>query len=294
MNSRRSIILIIAVAVGALAALGVTMYIRDVEDSVWEGKELSSAWVVTQPIEKGTSADLAIQQGMLSLVEMPAEYVPATKVTDPAVELSGLVAVSQIPANSIIVEGQFVPPAVVTTGVTDRLEDMEMVTVTLQIDQVGGAAYLIEPGDFVNIMALFDIIEPEEEEGEDGEGGGVPQIRGTDRSEVPLYVNDVRYAYQKAEVLVVDKALAADLGDAEDDEAAGVAGNKGLITLAVPPTVAQELVAIGLENLYLSLVPSNYDPEPLLPLDVDERVFAGEDADRLTPAPESDEDVPSE
>ncbi|MGH1505297.1 MAG: RcpC/CpaB family pilus assembly protein [Acidimicrobiales bacterium] len=292
MNSRRSIILIIAVAVGALAALGVTMYIRDVEDSVWEGKELSSAWIVTQPIEKGTSADLAIQQEMIQLVELPAEYVPATKVTDPLVELSGLVAVSQIPANSIIVEGQFVPPAVVTTGVTDRLEDMEMVTVTLQIDQVGGAAYLIEPGDFVNIMVKYDIPEPEAAEGE--EELPTPQITGTDRSEIELYDLDVRYAYQKAEVLVVDKALAADLGDAEDEEAAGVAGNKGLITLAVPPEVAQELISIGIERLYLSLVPSNYEPYAIEPVDIDERVLAGEDDTRLTPAPESDEELPSE
>ena len=48
-------------------------------------------------------------------------------------------------------------PNVVATGVTDRLEEKDMVTLTFTMGQVNAAAYLIEPGDFVNMLAMWDL-----------------------------------------------------------------------------------------------------------------------------------------
>lgn len=294
MNSRRTIILIVAVVVGAVAAFGVTAYIRNIEDSVYAGTELQTVWVVQQPIPKGTSAERAIQEQLIAQSELPVDFRPATAITDPALELAGLVAITDLPANATLVQGNFVAPSVVATGITDRLEEKGMVTVTFNIDQVGGAAYLIEPGDFINIMGKYAIEEPEEDEatGDNAEGeapapsdDGETRV-GQDRSDVDLYTIDARYIYQRAEVLVVGASLPADLGDTQaegEEAAAAAAGNQGLITLAVPPEVAQELVSIGIDRLYLSLVPSTYEPYAIPPIDVDQRVLAGEDDTRLTP-----------
>ena len=96
-----------------------------------------------------------------------------------------------------------------------------------------------------------------------------------------LYNQDVRYLYQKAEVLAIDKTLPADLGEGAAADAAAL--NAGLITLAVPPHVVQSVLGIGAENIYLSLVPRNYEPVPLAPLDVTDLTLPGEDECRLTP-----------
>ena len=97
-----------------------------------------------------------------------------------------------------------------------------------------------------------------------------------------MYTYDVRYVYQKAEILAVDSALTADLGETPGET---VAANSGLITLAVPPEALQIILGIGKENLYLSLVPQNYEPYPLPPIDIrsESDLLPGEDASRLTP-----------
>ncbi len=284
MNSRRTIILIVAVVVGAVAAFGVTAYIRNIEEGVYAGKELDTVWVVVQPIAKGTTADLAIQQQSIAQVELPTEFIPSTAIRDPEVELKGLVAVTELPPNATLVTGNFVAPSVVSTGITDRLSEMGMVTVTFTVDQTKGAGYMIEPGDFVNVMAIYDIADGEEVDENGDVVEAVNVIAGQDRTDMPLHTTDARYAYQKAEVLAIGNRLTIDLGQTEEEAAAaGAGGAQGLVTLAVPPNVAQELVSIGLNNLYLSLVPSDYVPLPLPPVDVDQRVLAGEEADRLTP-----------
>ena len=288
-NSRRAIILIVAIAVGALATAALFSYTRNLEDSVYAEQETSLVWVVTQQIPKGTSAERAINEGFIAQVEVPVALKPATAIAEPSNQLQGLVAVIDLPINHTLVTGNFVAPAVVATGITDRLKESEepMVTVTFTVDQVGGVAYLLEPGDFVNVIHQYPI----EEVPEDA-ASAEPDIliteQGTDRSEFMPYNFDARYVYQRAEILAIDKELPADLGDAPPAEGAegaapAAVGNRGLITLLVPPEAAQELLSIGIDNLYLSLVPPTYVPEALEPLDLGETVLPGEDPRRLTP-----------
>lgn len=283
MNSRRTIILLVAVLIAGLSFFGILNYVRGLEDSAYEGQELVEVWVVKEPIPRGTPAQQVIATQLIAKDEVPIEYKPATAIVDPSTELLGLVAVTDLPANSVLVQGNFVAPGVVATGVTDRLEERGMVTVTFSLDQVGAAAYLIEPGDFVNILTRISLKPAETED---------DTVSATDdeydRSEERLYLSDVRYVYQKVEVLAIDKSLTADLGQstaAEDDPAAAAAAaaNRGLITLAVPPEAVQRILAVGIENLYLSLVPPTYQPVELPPIEINEDLLPGEDVERLTP-----------
>lgn len=286
MNSRRAIILIVAIAVGALATAALFSYTRNLEDSVYAEQETATVWVVTQPIPKGTSAERAISEGFIAPAEVPVALKPGTSIADPSNELQGLVAVIDLPINHTLVVGNFVAPSVVATGITDRLKESEepMVTVTFTVDQVGGVAYLLEPGDFVNVLYRYPL--EEAEEGDEEEPDILITEEGTDRSNANPYNFDARYVYQRAEILAIDKDLPADLGDeAAEGEAgaAAAAGNRGLITLLVPPESAQELLSIGIDNLYLSLVPPTYVPEAIAPLDLGQTVLPGEDSQRLTP-----------
>ncbi|MDH3682711.1 MAG: RcpC/CpaB family pilus assembly protein [Acidimicrobiia bacterium] len=285
MNSRRTVILIVAVVVGAIAAFGLLNYIRNVEGSVYDNAEPETVWVVRLPIEKGTTSEQALALNMIYETEIPATFRPATAIVDPNTELAGLVAVTDLPVNAPLVTGNFVPSNVVNTGITDRLEEKELVTVTFSVDQVKGAAYLIEPGDFVNLLSVKQIVESGDEDGEPT--ADEPVDLGSGLVALPVngsasYDYIARYVYQRAEVLAIDKALTPDLGESSE-QAEGAPRNAGMITLAVPPDAVQTILSVGMENIYLSLVPSTYAPDPLPPIDYGNEVYPAEDADRLTP-----------
>lgn len=285
MNSRRTVILIVAVVVGSISAFGLWNYVRNVEGSVYDNAEPEMVWVVRQPIPKGTTAELAISQNLIYETETPAKLRPATAIVDPEVELAGLVAVTDLPVNAPLVTGNFVSANVVNTGITDRLEERGLVTVTFSVDQIKGAAYLIEPGDYVNVLSLKAIDEKSIEavEGIDSpteEGTNVVESTGDGGSSSYDYL--ARYVYQRVEVLAIDKVLTPDLGE-NGTEAEPVARNGGMITLAVPPLAVPTLLSVGLENIYLSLVPPSYEPAPLPPIDYTNELLPGEDEQRLTP-----------
>lgn len=294
MKSRRTIILIVAVIVGAIAAFGLLNYVRNVEGSVYDDAAPSQVWLVREDVPKGTPIAEAMAAGMIVEGEIPGSFRPATAVVDPQSELAGLVAVADLPANSPVVQGHFASPTSVSSSVTDRLEQKGMVTMTMSVSQVRGVAYLVEPGDFVNILGV-DVLDPsggapvtadfDSEEGETSAATSPDQLAFTssDIDGSTIYDNVARYIYQRAEVLAVDKGLAPDLGETADPAQATEARNSGLITLAVPPEVVQVLLSVGENAFYLSLVPPSYEPKPLPPVDYDEVIYPGEDANRLTP-----------
>ena len=193
-------------------------------------------------------------------------------------ELAGLVAVTDLPSNAPLVTGNFVAPNVVNTGITDRLEEKGLVTVTFSVDQVKGAAYLIEPGDYVNVLSVKSIIDEVAEENPDN-----PEAQNVDAVDsVSTYDYVARYVYQRAEVLAIDKALTPDLGE-KASETEGAARNGGMITLAVPPDAVQTILSVGMENVYLSLLPPSYEPSELPPIDYFDSILPGENGARLTP-----------
>ncbi|MGI9598250.1 MAG: hypothetical protein ACR2QK_18955, partial [Acidimicrobiales bacterium] len=156
MNSRRTVILIVAVVVGALAAVGLLNYVKNAETTAGEEAAPVEMWVVRQPIPKGTPIQAAIDGQLIGIEETASKFRPGTAVVEPSTELAGLVAVTDLPINMPIMTGSFVSPNVINTGITDRLEERGLVTVTFNVDQSRGAAYLIEPGDFVNVMVERD------------------------------------------------------------------------------------------------------------------------------------------
>ncbi len=293
MNSRRTVILIIAVVIGAVAAVGLLSYVRSAETTADEAAAPVEIWVVKQPIPKGTPIESAIEQGLIAKEQTAQKYRPATAVVDPAAELGGLVAITDLPVDLPVLTGTFASPNTVNTGITDRLEEKGLVTVTFTVDQSRGAAYLIEPGDFVNVLVERDWDTPFFEED--------PPIEVTPQAVAELAANleendairpiltdlypvESRVVYQKAEVLAVGTNLSPDLGQqAVEGDPAQAQANQGLITLAVPPEAVQVILDVGRDNIYLSLVPEDYEPRPLLPLDPTTQVLPGESEGTLTP-----------
>ncbi len=293
MNSRRTVILIVAVVVGALAAVGLLNYVKNAETTAGEAAAPVEMWVVKQTIPKGTPIEAALEQQLIGLEETAQKYRPATAVVEPSTELAGLVAITDLPVNMPVLTGSFVSPNVINTGITDRLEERGLVTVTFTVDQSRGAAYLIEPGDFVNVLAERDWDTPFFDE--DPPIAMTPAAIAELASELEqndatrpiisdIYPVESRVVYQKAEVLAIGDSLVPDIGQSpvEGEEQVSTV-NEGLVTLAVPPEAVQVILNVGRSNLYLSLVPDDYEPRPLLPLDPTTQVLPGESEGRLTP-----------
>ena len=292
-NSRRTIILLVAVVVGAVAAVGLLNYVRNAETSAGEAGAPVDIWVVKQPIPKGTAAETAIEQELIGQEQIPQRYRAATAVVEPTTELAGLVAVTDLAVNTQLVAGNFVSPTVIETGITDRLEDRGLVTVTFNVDQARGAAHLIEPGDFVNVLIERDWATPFFEEDppipvtESAAAELAAELEANNAIRpilTDLFPVESRVVYQKAEVLAVGNSLVPDIGQQPGEETdQDREANRGLITLAVPPEAVQVILDVGRDNIYLSLVPDDYEPRPLLPLDPTTQVLPGESQDRLTP-----------
>lgn len=276
MGSRKTLILVAAIAIGALAAFVLRGYVGGIEDRAAGDVERVSVLRIDENIPRGVFGEEAA--AAISDDEIPRQFYPANAVTELG-RINGLVAVNDLAANQILVEGMFVDPEVAQSTTSDRLEQIngeDMTAITISVDEVRGVAGLLVPGDFVNIILTDATVSSEGAEGAEGE----PQQQQTE-------TRAARYLYQKVKVLYVDQSPVPQPGEvqevAEDGSVAAPAPeNKGLLTLLVPAAAAQEIASASPEQLYLTLVAPDYTPVPQQPLAQD-APFPGEDSSLLTP-----------
>ncbi|MDH4278370.1 MAG: hypothetical protein OEW83_09840, partial [Acidimicrobiia bacterium] len=96
MSARRTVILIVAVALGALAAVGLLSYVRSAESGAGEAGAPVEVWVAQALVPKGTPVEAALEQGLIGTELVAQRLRPATAVVDPRTELAGLVAVHDL------------------------------------------------------------------------------------------------------------------------------------------------------------------------------------------------------
>ncbi len=296
MSSRRTLILIVAVAIGAVAAFALFNYIGGIEDRANEDAERVEVYVISADVPKGTPAEQAISAGRVSRDKIPREFRPATAVVD-SEQLSNLVAITDLSAGQVLVQGMFVTQAEAQTSFSQRLEEDGLVAISLSIDGVRSVGGLLVPGDTVNIMTKSnlscDITETEAEllveelaeEGEDlEEPPGITAAAEPDDDLAILqglcraspYQSPARYLYQGAEILAIGRSVAPEPGEVASAAASGV------LTFAVTPEAAQRIASVESSTLYLTLVPDTVEPYPIPQLDVFEQL-PGEEEGRLTP-----------
>ncbi|MGQ0830508.1 MAG: Flp pilus assembly protein CpaB [Microthrixaceae bacterium] len=267
MNSRRTLILIAAVVVGAIAAYALYTYVGGIEDNANDNAARVKIFKIVADIPKGTFGDEAFAQGLIKEDVIAKEYRPATAITTEA-DIEGLVAISDLPANQVAVRNQFVSQASSLSTFSSLLKNNE-VAITISIDQVRGVAGLLVPGDFVNMMVTAA----------PGAGtGGTTQEPG-------LYTQPARYLFQKVQILAVGQTRKLEPGETAATNADGTAvtsTTSGMLTFALPATAAQQIASVDGGSFYLTLVPKDYQPTALPPLDVN-APLPGETANQLTP-----------
>ena len=254
MGSRRTVILIAAVLIGAIAAYALYNYVNGVEDRAYDNAKRVQVFVVKQPIAKGTPGDQAVGDKLVQAGQIPQEFRPATAITDTAV-LDGKVALTNLVPGQVVVDGMFVDQATAFVTFSERIP-VDQVAVTVSVDQVHGVAGLLVPGDKVNLMVVMDAATAALAGGQPGQPAK-PAAEGSTDSNLT-----VRYLYQNVEVLAIGQTAAADVGATEAPTNPG----SGLITFNVPPDAAQRIALAGTQ-LYMTLAPKDFQPVDLPPVD---------------------------
>ena len=246
MSSRRTLILVGAIALGLVAALLLFNYVRGIEDRANNNAKRVDVYVAKTDIPRGTPGETAASDGAIGTAKIPQEFRPASAITTTD-EIQKKVALFNIPQNTPIVQDMFVDPAQTQISFRQRLKNPEQVAITISVDQVHGVAGFLVPGDEVNMMVI-----------DKGQDGGSGFIQGK-----------ARYLYQKVQILAVGQSTLLSPGEqtASSTGAAASAGS-GLITFNVPPEAAAWIAsAQNSGSIYLSLVAEDYVPKPLPPID---------------------------
>ena len=81
MSSRRTLIVIVAVVIGAIASFALFKYTDGAEDRAYEGTRRVAVIVVKKDIPKSTNGAMAVQQGYVEEALIPQEFRPATAIT---------------------------------------------------------------------------------------------------------------------------------------------------------------------------------------------------------------------
>jgi pilus assembly protein CpaB len=269
-SSRRTLILIAAVLVGAVAAYALWTYVGGIEDEANDNAERVQIYKIVQDIPKGTFGDEAFAQGFIELDGIAKEYRPATAITQPS-QIDGLVAISDLAANQVVVTNQFVTQQDSLSTFSQLLKNNE-VAVTISVDQIRGVAGLLVPGDFVNILVT-------------NSAAAEATSGGSEQGGADVFTQPSRYLYQKVQILAVGQTRKLEPGETAATNADGTpaaTGSSGLITFVVPADAAQRIASVTGSDIYLSLVAKDYQPTAIPPLDVNAGL-PGETGNQLTP-----------
>lgn len=238
--SRRTVALVLAVALAALATIALISYVRGLEDEAFKGTEVVEVFVAKQDIAAGISGDTAGQQSLIERRTVPAKVRPVGAITS-LQEISGKVAVVQIFKDEIIVAPRFQVPGAAAARVLPIGEGKQ--AISLQVGSVPGVAGFIQPGDRVSLIV----------EAAQGPGGRPGPF--------------VHYLMQNMDVIAVGSRVAAQAAPqpaAQQQQQA----QQACCVLTFSVTAAQaEIIAFAAMNtpMYFTLLPDAKQPAANVP-----------------------------
>lgn len=236
--------MIAAVVIGLVAAGALWSYISGIEDRAYDDAKLVQVFRVDKDIEKGAAGETALSDDFIVSDKIPQEYRPGTALTD-LESIKGKVALTNLSAGQVVVDGMFVDPRVAQVSFSQRIPAGQ-VAITVSVDEVHGVAGLLVPGDKVNIL--------------------VSSTEGQ------------QFLFQNVNILAIGSTAAPEPGQTQAVTNPG----SNLITFAVPPLAAEKIAFVGggggAAGIYLTLVPPDNKPVKVPPVNAD-NLFDG----KLTP-----------
>ncbi len=266
-SSRRTLILVGAIVVGVIAALLIYNYVQGIDERAHNNAKLADVYVAKSDIKRGTPGETAAASKQIDKSQIPQQFRPATAITTTD-QLAKKVALFDIPANSVIVEGMFVDPASSQITFRERLKNPNHVAISIPTDAVHGVGGFLVPGDEVDIMVFQDVTEAMKA------GAGTNDF---------IQKSLARYLYQKVQLLAVGQSTVLAPGETVDP-ATAQNQSSGVLTVNVPPEAAQWIAQAQVQGqMYLSLVSKDYVPHAIPTTPPFSKTLPGEDPAQLTP-----------
>lgn len=282
-------ILIAAIVIGALAAYAVVTYVGGIEDRANDNaRRVPVVRIGEGGIPRGTRGQEAEDQGLLERSQIAQEFYPETAISPDALDvILRKAAVSDLAEGQVLVENMFVDPATSQITAARRLAPGN-VAITVSVDDIRGVAGLIVPGDLVNMMVVTEnsnVCQGGQPVGDTAAAD--PAVTASGVGLTTILCRQARMLLQAVPVLFVDNDPVLQPGESVEpiDPATGAAAaiNTGLLTLQVPPVAAQFIASAPPDSFYLTLLPEDYVPEAIAPLDPLLGLLPGEDPAQLTP-----------
>jgi Flp pilus assembly protein CpaB len=240
-------------------------YVQGIDDRANNNAKLVDVYVAKTDIKRGVAGEQAAASKSIDASTIPQQFKPATAITTTD-QLSKKVALFDIPANSVIVDGMFVDPATSQITFRERLTNKNYVAVSISAAGVNGVNGFLVAGDEVNVAIPF-------------KQAVVPDPLPEGFSTATTY----HYLYQKVYIIAVGTSTVLAPGETVDPKAAA-ASDGATLTLEVPSDAALWLMdAQNNGGLYLTLVPKDYTPSVIPAPPFQFPTLPGEDPNVLTP-----------
>ncbi|MBE0447456.1 MAG: Flp pilus assembly protein CpaB [Actinobacteria bacterium] len=148
----RFVIIVVAVVLGAVAALGVNSYLNNVKKQVVREQKTIDVWVASQDIAKGTSIQDIEKNRLAELKKVPRGYV-ASQAISSARNIQGQVLSVPVSAGEQLTTGNFKFPS--EAGLSYSIPKGH-IAVSLPYDHIKGIAGMVKPGDLVTVFATLN------------------------------------------------------------------------------------------------------------------------------------------
>lgn len=231
---KRALVVVAAVVLAVVGAVAVLAYARTADRRALAGQEAREVYVTTREVPAGTSAQDALDSGLLQTALVAAKGVPDGALTEVTPEMKAMVATSDIAPGEIVLARRF---GLQETGQAALVVPEGMVAVTVQLSDPGRVGPFLRPGSEI---AVYDTFQARDAQNGDYTPTGVG-LNGSEDA-----INATRVLLPKAQVLAVgDVTLRGKPAPAaEDGTLQGQAEEvpMALVTLAASPLDAQRLV----------------------------------------------------
>jgi pilus assembly protein CpaB len=235
--SKRTIALVAAVVLAAVATFALISYVQGARDKVEEKENPVTVYVAKQLIPQGVSGDAAIKQALIAPETVPAKLRPDDAITS-LDQIKGSVAAVNIQARETILASRFVAPGQVGAGLPIPENRVAM---AIEVDVPPGVAGFVRQGDHVGVIG--DLKVP-------ATGGGSSSTATEQRT---------KFIVQNVEVLAVGQRVVTTADNGSQQASSQQTTNKVLITIAVTPAEAERLVFAVLEGkVYFTLVQRDF------------------------------------
>ena len=234
--TRRILTLAVAVLLAALGAVGVLDYVHQADNRALAGMRAVSAYVATKQISSGTSAVVAVRDGLLAPQQFPASSMPADAVRSITSAMSGEVLTSDLAPGQLLLS-PMLGTATQTTQALPIPPGDEAVTLQFCVQQA--VANYVSPGSYVAIFSTFVNKEPVT-----GACSGIQASASGTAPTVSLVMPKVLVlAVGEGTATLPSSGTATAGGSAASSAPSG--GSTILLTMAVSPNEVPELIGLG-------------------------------------------------